>query len=52
MYINRITTMVSANTCIKSHYYHFFSVVRSIKVYSLRYSEVYNTVSLTVITML
>ena len=47
-----ITTIVPAVTSIMFHNYHFSSVVRALKIYSLRNFQVYNTVSLTIIPVL
>ena len=46
-----ITTIVLANTSIPSHSYHFFCVVRTLKIYSLSNFQVYDAVLLTIITM-
>ena len=47
-----IIIIALATTSILSHNYHFFFVVRTSKIYSLSNFQVYNTVLLTVITML
>ena len=47
-----VTTIVLANTSITLHNYHLFSVMRTFKIYSLSNFQVYNTVLLTIITML
>ena len=47
-----ITTKALANTCITSHNEYFFFVVRTLKIYSLSNFQVYNTVLLTIITVL
>ena len=44
-----ITTVALANTPIMSHNYHFFSVMRTFKVYSHSNFQVYNRVLLTII---
>ena len=41
-----------ANTSVMSHNYHFFFVVGIIKILSLSTSDVYNTVLLSLITIL
>ena len=41
-----------ANTCIITHNYHFFFVVRTFEIHSLSNFQVYNTLLLTVVTML
>ena len=48
-----IITIRLVNTSINSHNYGFFvGVVRTLKIYSLSNFQVYNTVLLTIITML
>lgn len=47
-----IITLALANTCITSHNYHFFFVVRTFKIHSLRNFQTYNIPVGTVITML
>ena len=46
------TILALANTSIISHNYHFLFVVRTFKIYSLSNLQVYNTVLLTIITIL
>ena len=41
-----------ANTCIIPHNYHFFFVVRTFEIHSLSNFQVYNTLSLTLVSML
>ena len=45
-------TLVLAKSIIMSHNYHFFFLVRTLRVYSLSNFQVYNIVFLTMITML
>ena len=47
-----ITTVGLANTSNTSHNYHFFLRVGVFKIYSLSNSKVYNTVLLTIVTVL
>ena len=47
-----IITVGSVNTSIMSHNYHFFFVVRTFNIYVLSNFQVYNTVLLTMDTML
>ena len=47
-----ITTIALADIAIMSYNYHFFFVVRTFKIYSLSNFHVYDTVLLTIITML
>lgn len=47
-----IITLASANTCITSHNYHFFFVVRTFKIHSFRNVQRYNVAVVTIITML
>ena len=52
-YCKTITTTELANTCIRSHNYHFFfCVVETFKTISLYNFHVYNTVLLTITTTL
>ena len=46
-----MTAIVLANTCIRSHNYHFVFVVRTFRIYSLSNFQVYDTVLLTIITL-
>lgn len=47
-----INTMAFANIAIPSHNDHFFSGVRTFKIYFLGNIQVYNAVLLAIITML
>ena len=47
-----VTTIVLAKSCTTSHNYPFFFVVRTFKIYSLSKFQVYNTMLLTIVTML
>lgn len=47
-----ITTVALANSSLMSHKYHFSCVVKTSKILSFNSSEDYNTVILTIITML
>ena len=47
-----MTTMVLANPSVLSHSYHFFFVVRTLKIYSLSKFQIHNTVLLTIVPML
>ena len=53
IYCKMITTVGLVNTCIPSHNYHFFFVVRIFKIYSLSLFQVYinNILLLTIITI-
>ena len=44
--------MVLANPSVLSHSYHFFFVVRTLKIYSLSKFQIHNTVLLTIVPML
>ena len=46
-----ITTKALANTFISSHIYHFFFVVRTIKIRSFSDIQLYNTIFLSIVTM-
>ena len=50
VYCKMITMIALANTCVTSHNYHFFFMVRIFKVYSLISFPVYNTELLTIVT--
>lgn len=52
IYCEMITTTALSNTCIISHNYHFFFVLRTFKIYSPCNFPVYNTVLVTIVTML
>ena len=52
LYFEVIITSVWISTSISSHNYHFFSMVGTLKIYSLSNFQMYNTVLLTVVTML
>lgn len=47
-----ITSIVLADASIGSHNYHFFSVVKTFKIYSLSNMQVYDMVLLAIITVL
>lgn len=46
-----ITIKVVANTFISSHIYHFFFVVRTIKICSFSNIQLYNTIFLSIVTV-
>ena len=52
IYCNTISTTALANTSITSHNYHFFFVVRTLKIQCLSNLEIYTTALLTTIPML
>ena len=52
IYCKIITATVLVNTSIISHNYHFFFVVRTFKIYSFSNFRVYNTLLVTIITIL
>ena len=52
MHCEIITTVVLANTTITLHEYHFFFMVQTFKINSLRNFQLYDMVLLTIMTML
>ena len=50
--LRMIPNTALANTCIMSHNYHSFFMVRTFNVFSLSNCQVYNTVLLAIISML
>ena len=52
IYCNTVSTTALANSSITSHNYHFFFVVRTLKIQCLNNLEIYMTALLTTIPML
>ena len=50
VYYKMTIVIALSHSSITAHNYHFFTVVRTLKIYSLSKFQVYNTLSLTIIT--